>query len=237
MSAMTFVTEPTFRMERQAALHRVLFLKTLPDAAIETLARMGRERRLQRGETLFLENSRCLGLLVVLSGAIKVYKLDNRGRELTLDLEQPGESVAEHVLFDGSNYPANAEAIEDDTTVLLVPRESFREVMALYPEIAEQGLKALSVRMRKLTWMLETQTLHTVRARLAHYLLRVSDGRTTFALEDTNEEIGSQIGTVREVVSRTMHSLKDAGAIEIHARQVTLRSPDTLCRIAESATE
>lgn len=222
-------------MERQAALRRVLFLKTVPEAGIETLSRIGKERTLRRGELLFVENSHCLGLLVVLQGAVKVYKLDNRGRELTLDLELPGESIAEHVLFDGSNYPANAEAIEDDTVVLVVTRAAFQQVMMVYPDIAEQGLKALSVRMRKLTWMLETQTLHSVRARLAHYLLSAANGRTTFALTETNEEIGSHIGTVREVVSRTLHSLKDAGAITIQGRRVTLHALDILHRIAESA--
>src|SRR5262245_27047813 len=146
-------------MEREAALHRVLFLKTLPPRGIEWLARLGKERRLARGELLFIENSRCLGLLVVLSGAVKVYKLDNRGRELTLDLEMSGESIAEHVLFDGGNYPANAEAVEENTIVFMVSREDFRDVMAAYPEVAEQVLKALGVRLRKLTWMLETQAL------------------------------------------------------------------------------
>ncbi len=72
-------------MERKEALRRVLFLKTLPEEIIATLAAAGRERRLAKGEMLFAENDHCLGLVVVLTGTIKIYKLDNRGRELTLE--------------------------------------------------------------------------------------------------------------------------------------------------------
>lgn len=68
---------------RKAALRRVQFLKHLPQDVIDTLALTGHERVLGRGEVLFAERSRCLGLIVVLSGAVKVVKTDIRGRELT----------------------------------------------------------------------------------------------------------------------------------------------------------
>lgn len=224
-------------MECREALRQVLFLKTLPDAVIAEIAAAGTELRMQKGELLFAEKSRCLGLLVVLSGAVKVYKLDSRGRELTLDLELPGESVEETPLFDGGNYPANAEAAEDDTRLFLVPRERFRQLMIAHPEIAEQGLKALGVRMRRLLQMLEAQTLYPVRARLADYLLRASQGQARFRLLETNEAIASQIGTVREVVSRTLRSLADSGAMTLEGRWITLREPGLLRQIAGSAEE
>lgn len=224
-------------MDRKAALRRVLFLKTLPEAARDVLAEAGEERVLCKGELLFAEHDRCLGLLVVLTGAVKVYKLDNRGREFTLERETPGQSVAEMPLFDGGNYPASAEAAEDGTRVLIVGREQFRRAMAVYPEIAEQGLKAMAVRMRRMIWMLEVQTLHTVRARLADYLLRVAGERETFRLEETNETIASQIGTVREVVSRTLRGFADAGAITTRGRWITICDPFPLCRLAVSEHE
>src|SRR5689334_5357444 len=136
-------------MDRQEALHRVYFLKHLPNAAIERLTALAQERQLQKSEMLFIEGDRCEGLVVVLRGAVKVYKLDSRGRELTLDLELPGETVAEVAVFDGGNWPANVEAAEEETRLLIVPQEGFRRVMADYPEIAELGLKALGIRMRK----------------------------------------------------------------------------------------
>jgi len=219
-------------MERKEALRRVLFLKSLPPNAIDMIAAAGSERRLSRGEVLVHEHQRCLGLIVVLTGAVKIYKLDARGRELTLGLEEAGGSVAELPLFDGGNYPAAAEAAVDDTRVFIVSRERFQEVMAAYPEIAGLALRALSIRMRKLVQLVEAQSLHTVRARLAAYIVEAANGRSEFTLSDTNEEIGSQIGTVRDVVSRTLGGLRDANVIELNGRRLTVRDSVALRRIA-----
>jgi CRP-like cAMP-binding protein len=221
-------------LERLAALRRVLFLKTLPTPVLESIAAAGSERRLGKGELLFAEHDKSLGLVVVLTGAVKVYSVDRRGRELTLYRELPGESVVELPLFDGGNYPVSAEGSEDGATVFIVPRPVFLLLMAEHPQIAVQGLRALAVRIRKLMKMLEAQTLHTVQARLADYLLRTAAGHLIFRLEETNEAIGSRIGTVREVVSRTLRGLKDQGAIELRGREVSICDRPLLERIADS---
>lgn len=99
------------------ALRQVLFLKTAGAEAITALTEAGQARRLAKGEQLFAEFERCQGLFVVLTGAVKVYKLDSRGRELTLSMERLGMSAGELPLFDGGNYPYSAEAALADTMV------------------------------------------------------------------------------------------------------------------------
>ncbi len=216
----------------QAALRKIYYLKLLPDEALNTLIAASSIRRLQRGELLILEGAKCAELIVVLAGAVRIYKLDSRGRELTLDRELPGKSVLEMCLFDGGNYPANVEGAEEDTAVLIVARDTVYNLMSAYPHVAIAALKALGVRMRKLIVTLEAQSLYPVRARLAAYILEAAQGRTTFMLQEKNEEIGNRIGTVREVVSRTMHGLKDAGAITLNGRHITVVDAEALRRIA-----
>ncbi len=219
-------------MEPEQALRQVLFLKTAGQEAISQLLRSGQRRHLSKGEQLFRELERCLGLFVVLTGAVKVYKLDSRGRELTLSLEGPGASVAELPLFDGGNYPYSAEAAQANTSVWFVPRDQFRAVMHAFPEITERALLALGIRLRQMVQIAEVQSLFTVRARLAAYLLEAGAGRTEFRLEDTNEVISSHLGTVREVVSRTLRTLKEAKVIALRSRWVTVLDEAELRRIA-----
>lgn len=224
-------------MESKEALRRVLFLKTLPEDVIATIAAAGEERVLRKGEMLFAENGPCIGLMVVLCGAVKVYKLDAGGRELTLGVERAGGSVAELPLFDGGNYPAGAEAAEDGTVVLVVPRDRFFGLMARHPEIAQQALRALAIRMRRLVSMVEAQTLHSVRRRLAAYLERTAQGRAEFPLEETNEAIASRIGTVRDVVSRTLSGFREAGMIAVRGRAVTVLDHEALARLASAGED
>ena len=227
-------TQKVFNMERKEALKRVGFLKGLPDDVIAILAMEGRERSLAKGELLVAENAPCIGLIVVLTGAVKIYSVDSRGRELTLGLEAPGGSVAEVPLFDGGNYPASAEAAKDDTRVLVIARERFLALMETYPQIAVGALRTLSIRLRRQVQMISAQTLHTVRARLAAYLVRVGHGRRGFTFDETNEAIGSHIGSVRDVVSRTLSGLREAGVIAVNGRQVTVLDPEQLKLIATS---
>ena len=219
-------------METRDALRQVLFLKTAGEEAMSTLAAFGQTQRLAKGEQLFAEFGRCQGLFVVLTGAVKVYKLDSRGRELTLSMELPGASVGELPLFDGGNYPYSAEATQADTAVWFVPRDRFREVMRADPEIAERALLALGVRLRQMVQIAEAQSLYTVRARLAAHLLEVAGGRETFRLGETNEAISGQLGTVREVVSRTLRTLKEAKVIGLRGRWVDVLDGEELRRIA-----
>jgi len=216
------------------ALRRVLFLKTLSTEALAEIATSGRQQLLQKGEMLFREHEPTRGLIVVLSGAVKLYKLDPRGRELIISREEPGESVAELPLFDGGNYPMSSEAIEDGTIVFIVPRDRFLELMTRYPEISRQATRTLAVRMRKLLHMVEAQALHSVRARLAAYLLTQGKGRDSFRLEQTNEEIGGEIGTVRDVVSRTLRGLQDDHLLRIDGRTVYVLDRANMKRVASN---
>jgi CRP/FNR family transcriptional regulator len=218
-------------------LRRPLLLKGLSEPAFAALARAGERRRYGKGQLLFAENQPCIGLIVVLAGAVRIFKMDPRGRELTLGREEPGSSVAELPLFDGGNYPAAAEAAEEDTILYVVPRARFQTLMREHPEIAAAALKALGVRLRKMLKMLEAHSLHTVRARMAAYLVRAAHGQASFALDETNEAIAGQLGTVREVVSRTLRSLREAGVITLHGRKVHILDRPALSRIATSQEE
>ena len=151
-------------------------------------------------------------------------------------MEPPGSAVGEITLFDGGNCPFGAEAAQDDTVLLAVSTGQFRALCAAHPAIADGAVRALSVQNRKLIEMLKAQALHTVRSRIAAYLLRraAEDGETTFPLRESNAAIGSHVGTVREVVSRTLHGLGDVGAVRLHGRTVTVLDPELLTEIARS---
>ncbi len=220
-------------MTRHEALKRVVFLRTVPLFIQERIAESGGERHLAKGEILCQEHAPCIGLLVVLTGAVKVYKLDARGREMTLFVERPGNSVLDLPLFDGGNYPANAVASEKETTVFIVPRQRFLALSEAHPEISHAAVRHLAIQMRKLIEMLKVQALHTVRARLAGYLLQTGAGQHVFPLRETNESIGSHIGTVREVISRTLTAFEMEGIIERRGRTIAIIDHERLREIAK----
>jgi CRP-like cAMP-binding protein len=207
-------------MTREEALRRVVFLKEAPEAARTALLQVGTVQTLAEGEFLFLEATPSRGFLVVLEGALKESKTDTRGRELILAIHKPGASVAELPLFDGGNHPTQAVALSNPTRVFCVARPAFEAILERYPALVRSALRALAIQQRKLLEMLKAQALHTVRARLAAYLL--AQDTPSFTLPETNESIAAQVGTVREVISRTLHQLADLGHIGLQGRTITI---------------
>src|SRR5579863_216023 len=116
-------------------LRRVAFFAVLPGQDIEKLAAHCAARRLAKDEILFTEGDPCEGLFVVQSGAIKVFKMADNGREQVIGVDRAGSTVAELPLFDGGAYPASAAAIED-STLLFLPKREFLLLVRQNSEVA-----------------------------------------------------------------------------------------------------
>jgi len=184
-------------------------------------------RRYAKGETLFLEGEPCKGLFFIQSGRIKIYKLSETGREQIIHIQQVGDAVAELPLFDNEPYPASAEAM-DDSAMLFIAKAAFQEVLARRPQLSRAVIAALAMRLRKMVALVETLSLHSVRQRLARLLLEEAKGRREFTLLFTNEELAARLGSVRDVISRTMSGLQADHLIRLTGRRVEIFDAEAL---------
>lgn len=208
--------------EVRARLGDVPFLRGLSGEVLDVIRREGTVRACGRGEPLFQRGEPAKGLFVVLRGRVRVYQLGDTGREQVLTVEGPGNSVAELPLFDGEPYPAFAEAAEE-SVLFTLGRERFGALLRGHPELAQQVIQALAQRLRRLVQTVESLALKEVRQRVAALLLRFAQEQgQTFTLPASNEQIAGQLGTVREVVSRTLHGFAHDGLIEMDGRSITV---------------
>ena len=207
-------------------LRRVPFFAVLPLDELRSLAAHCVVRRLRRDEMLFAEGDPCGGLFVVQAGAVKQFKMAETGREQVLVTERAGSTVGELALFDGGNFPASAAAVED-STVLYLPKREFLDLCRHNSAVAFAVIRSLASRSRYLTSLVEQLSLKEVSHRLARFLrdralrygVRTRRG-IEFPLEETNQEIGAEIGTVRDLVSRNLRRLVDRGIIKMERRKV-----------------
>jgi CRP/FNR family transcriptional regulator len=97
----------------QAALLKVqLFAGSAPQE-LEFISRRAVPRHFGSGEMIFSEGDACQGLFVIRSGSVRLFKTSASGREQTLAIDGPGNSIAELPVFDGGAYPASAIATTD----------------------------------------------------------------------------------------------------------------------------
>lgn len=217
---------PEARANRSETLTRVPIFSGLSEAELAFLAERTVPRRFSAGETVFAEGEPCAGLYVVESGHVRIFKSSAGGREHVLSIEGPGSSVAELPVFDGGNYPASVTAL-DDATLLFVSKQDFQTLCLTHPQVALKVLRVVGARLRRLVGIIEELSFTTVRHRLAALLVRLAKtsgeravGAVEITLPGSNQELASQIGTVRELVSRNLSRFQAEGLLKIDGRTV-----------------
>ena len=220
----------------EAVLRKTQLFTRLTESEMRTLCARVSKRHFGRGETLFSEGDQCHGLFVVAVGRIRIFKLSPFGREQVLAVEGPGSSFAELPVFDGGVYPASASALED-AEVLFISRKDFQNYCREHPEVALKVLAVVGSRLRRLVGIIEDLSFTTVRQRLISLLLRLAQGGGTTTkqgvrvkLTTTHQDLASELGTVRELVSRNLSRLQAEGLLEVDGRTIIVKDLSGLKR-------
>lgn len=185
-------------------------------------------KKLGSGQLLFSEGEPCGGLHIIVAGRVRIFTSSRTGRERVLAIEGPGASVAELPVFDGAPYPASAVTAEN-SAILFISRNDFRAACLEHPGLALKMLQVVGKRLRRLVGIIEELSFTTLRQRLISWILRETKARgqvtgrsAVIELGVTHQEIASQIGTVRELVSRNMARLQAQGLIESSGSTITI---------------
>lgn len=209
-------------------LSSVVYFADLDDQVLEEIAAQMSMREIPANGSIFFEGEG-LGeapLHLVVSGTVRVYKSSTKGREQTLRLFHAGDTFADVPLFDGGAYPASADALVD-STIAVLPRPVFQDLMRRFPEIAIAATRVTADRLRHLNAMVEDLALRRVISRVARLLI----SERAEAL--TQEQMASMIGTSREMVNRSLHRLEDEHIIALDSQDITILDPDGLSRIVD----
>jgi CRP/FNR family transcriptional regulator, cyclic AMP receptor protein len=220
------VTEP--RADYGQTLAKVQLFAGLTKPEVSFVAQCAIRRHCSPGEMVFAEGEPCAGLYVVERGHIRIFKSSANGREQVLSIDGPGNSVAEVPVFDGGSYPASGVAI-DNATLLFIRKQDFQALCLAHPQIALKVLRVVGARLRRLVGIIEELSFTTVRHRLASFLLRLAqqEGKPMpdgvgIVLPASHQELASQIGTVRELVSRNLSRFQAEGLLKIEGRNVVI---------------
>lgn len=183
-------------------------LRTAPRSALEALVTLATERSYTTDQVIFTAGSAANGLYLVMEGGVRVVR-GRRDRQHVIHVEKSGGTLGEVPLFAGGGYPATAIASEP-TRCIILSHAALRAAIGSSPEFAFLLLERLAQRVRGLVDRLDRVTSQTVPARLARYLL---DRRRTGAPDQvvslglTQAQLAEELGTVREIVVRSLRAL------------------------------
>lgn len=202
-------------------LATTFLFRNLSREMVEELDRIAVEKKYGKGQIIFSQGEEGRGFFVVVEGRVKVFKLSFQGKSQILNIVGPGEPVGEVAVFEGSFFPAYAQALED-SRLLYFPRDAFVALIRNNPAMALGMLAVMAKRLRRLTGLVEEISLKEVPGRLAAYLLRLADeqGGGEVLLRVTKGQLAEMLGTTPETLSRVLARMSAQGLLEVRGSLV-----------------
>jgi CRP/FNR family transcriptional regulator, anaerobic regulatory protein len=179
---------------------------------------VGEHRSFAKGTVLYEEGFPCPLVPLVLSGVVRVYKMSETGREITLYRVAPGEMcvLSSTCALAGQDAKLPAVAVaETDVELLAVPSHVFRRLLREQPGLQSFINRLLTVRLAEMMMVVDEVAFGRVDLRLAELLLRRSAGEGGGAVTLTHAQLATELGSAREVISRLLKELERQGLVRL----------------------
>lgn len=203
-------------------------LGRLPVALGERLRAGLRQVALPAQVTVFDAGTPCAGFPLVLEGSIRVVKAAPNGRELPLYRVGPGESciLTSGCLLGGLDYDARG-VTEAPTTLAILPRPLFREMIATSEAFRDEIFRLIGARMSELMQLVAAVAFQRLDQRLAGALLGHGP-----VIATTHQALADELGSVREIVTRLLRGFADQGLVALGRERIEIRDAAGLRAIA-----
>ena len=221
------ITEPISQI-----LPRIPFWQNLTSDEKAIVSQRALTKRFSKDQVASSNNSACLGVVLILSGGIRVSLISDEGREITLYRAHAGEfciSTASCVIRQ-LTFEAIVTA-EEDTTVLVIPSSVTAKLMDTNAHVRAFVFEKETERFSQTMWAIQHMLFKKFDQRLASYLVAESQKSGDTEIRKTQEEIARDVNSAREVVARMLKEFADKGLVEIKRGKILLRNVDGLKKI------
>ncbi len=219
---------------RLVMLKSLPFFGGLPENRLQALAREAVCAEYPAGAALAMEGEQAEAFHLVAAGRIKLFKINQDGREQTLYVLGPGEPFCLCVLAGEEAFPAFAAALTQ-ARILSFPLAGLILAAKEEPEVLFDLMRILCGRLKDAMSMVESLALRGLPERLALFLLHESAKGTAgreSPLELSQRELAKIVGATPEAVSRSLRRFADAGLVETKGGKVYILDRPGLAREA-----
>ncbi|MBF0377766.1 MAG: Crp/Fnr family transcriptional regulator [Desulfamplus sp.] len=219
----------------------------LEERYLNSIASIAQSRSCKKGDIVFNEGDSCNGFYVIEKGTVKIFKTSFGGKEQILHIYGAGKPFGEVPVFTGKNFPASAIAV-NNTELIFFPRKNFIALVTENPSLALNMLAVLSMRLHQFTIMVENLALKEVPARLASYLIILTQEQSSnlnqqkhksnpntsvVTLPVSKNQLAGLLGTTPETISRVFAKFSNDEIIEVDRNIISITDMDKLAEAAQ----
>ncbi|MDA8229983.1 MAG: Crp/Fnr family transcriptional regulator [Magnetospirillum sp.] len=204
-------------------------LAALDADALRVLDASARPVVIPAGTVVFTEGGACSVYMLVTDGSVRVQKVSDGGREIVLYRVERGQScvLTTNCLLAGENYSAEGVA-ETEVRALTIPAATFRVLLARSEVFRDFVFATYAARISDLLMLIEEVAFGRIDVRLAGWL---AQRQTPEGIRTTHQEIATELGTAREVVSRQLKEFERRGWVALYRGRVEVRDASALARL------
>lgn len=183
--------------------------------------------RIPAGRDIFVEGDRIDAIALLLSGVVRVYKIGETGREITLYRFGLGESciLTANAILVQQSFPAIA-TVEKNAEAVMIPADTFREWVRRYDLWRSFVFDILSQRLAIMLSIVDEVAFRRMDERLAKFILSRSQDQNPVRI--THQEIAAELGSSREVISRLLEDFSSRGWLRLSRGKVEILDPESI---------
>jgi CRP/FNR family transcriptional regulator, anaerobic regulatory protein len=185
--------------------------------------------RLPTNHDVFAEGDHADAIALLLSGQVRVYKIGENGREITLYRFGTGEScvLTANAILSRQSFPALA-TVESDAEAIMIPAEVFRDWIDRFDPWRSFFFDLLAQRLATMLAVVDEVTFRRLDVRLARLLSQRGEFQNPIAV--THHELASELGSSREVISRLLADFAEEGLIKMMRGEIEIVDSEALSR-------
>lgn len=192
--------------------HLLPFLKNMQSQMTREFQSQAFFVHIPAGKDVFLEGDSVDAIALLISGGVRVFKVGETGREITLYRFGHGESciLTANAILSRKSFPAIA-AVEFDAEAIMIPAEVFREWVKRCDIWRDYVFELFSDRLATIMAVVDEVVFQRMDRRVAALLLNMSQYQQRLRI--THQEIAAELGSSREVISRILEDFSRTGLI------------------------
>ncbi len=209
-----------------------IFLHLSPEHR-RKLEQMAVQVSLSRGKQLFAPGDPSRGFYVVQEGAVRVYGMSPQGKEITQEIAGQGSAFALASPF-SDTYHCFAEALTD-SQLYLINKAEFLVLVSSDIKFGTEWMRLLSQMVIQLRRRVVDLTLRTPKARIASYLLLLSEMQNSqsIVLPVPRKELATFLGMTHETFYRTAKEMENEGLLRFTRQKVEILDRDLIMELTE----
>lgn len=192
---------------------------------------------IKKGQVIFSEGNRPLGLYCIYSGKVKISKSGEEGRDHIVRFAKNGDIIGYRAILSGENYTASAIAL-DDSEICFIPKDIFLGLVQSGSDLSIKIMKLLSKDLKTAESKMTELAQKPVRERIAEILLMLKEfygfekDNATLNVILSREDLANIVGTATETLIRLLSDYRQQKIIDLQGKKIKILNLSKLTNIA-----